>query len=36
MGGIMEKEYEIPSVDVVQIDVDIITSSDWELPKVDW
>ena len=33
----MEKQYETPSIEVREIDTDIITDSyDWELPKTEW
>lgn len=32
----MKTEYESPSIEIAVADVDVITTSDWELPKDDW
>lgn len=32
----MNIEYESPCIEVVIVDTDVITTSDWELPKDNW
>ena len=33
----MERQYETPSIEVREVNADIITNSyDWELPKTEW
>ena len=33
----MKKEYDIPEIDVVILaNEDVITTSDWNLPEINW
>ena len=32
----MSEKYEAPLIEVIKTEDDVITSSEWELPKVDW
>ena len=32
----MKREYVTPVLELCAIDVDVITTSDWELPKTEW
>ena len=32
----MKRIYETPIVEMDKVNADIITTSDWELPKIDW
>lgn len=32
----MMKKYETPAVEIDQVSTDVITTSDWELPRIDW
>ena len=32
----MMKKYDTPEIEIDQVSIDVITTSDWELPRIDW
>lgn len=30
------KKYQTPEIEIDQVNADVITTSDWELPRIDW
>jgi hypothetical protein len=32
----MDKRYDTPIVEIETINADVITNSEWELPKTEW